>query len=128
MRFRVGLTCFIMMLGFIWLDSATHKNRKIDGKHFSAKLTQAGNDTEYKADVVFVGKAVNIRFLDGQMMPPTTRNDRLLTLYLYDEIVSDPLRVHLKQVLPPVSKRRGDDNPDNWEIVAEWWMSVDLDN
>ena len=128
MKVRIGLICFIMTLGFVWLDSAMHNKSRLDGRHFSATLSQAGSDVQYKADVVFVGKAVNIRFLDGQALPPIPRNDRLLTLYLYEDNISEPLRVHLKQVVPPVSKRRGDDNPDDWEIVAEWWMSVDLKN
>ena len=128
MKHRVILTSLIVVLGWFQISPATYKSLKIDGRHFPAVLVQSGSDVEYKADVVFKGKAVNINFLIGQVLPATTRNNRLLTLYLYEEKITDPDRIHLKQVIPPVQKRRGNDDPDTWEVVAEWWMSVDLDD
>ena len=128
MKHRVVLACLILVFGCIQINPAIYKSLKIDGNHYSAVLVQSGSDVEYKADVVFKGKAVNINFLVGQVLPATTRNNRLLTLYLYEEEITDPERVHLKQLIPPVQKRRGNDDPDTWEVVAEWWMSVDLDD
>lgn len=117
---------FIMVFVFLSmsLSPASYKGENIDGKHFPATITKKGTNKAYKVDVVFVGKAVNIRFAPNQILPPEAINNPFMTLYLKNEIISSSGMVLLKQVKPP--EVMDDSKPEDWEAAAFWNMKLNL--
>jgi len=116
------------MIVFFWvsifLSSASFQGENIDGKHFPAAITKKDSNKTYKVDVVFVGKAANIRFAANQILPPEANNNYFMTLYLKDEIIRNPGMVLLKEVKPP--EVMDNSNPEDWEAAAFWNMKLDL--
>lgn len=124
---KKSIILIILVLSFILsLYPAIYKNKNIDKKHFSALMWMKGTKEKYKVDVVFVKKAANIIFDEGQMLPHIIRNDRFLTLYLIDEKIENLNNIILKQVNPPIIKNNEKTDPDKWEIAAIWIMKIDL--
>ena len=117
---------FIIVFVFlpVFLTSASFRGENIDGKHFPATITKRGTNKDYKVDVVFVGKAANIRFSGTQILPPEANNNYFMTLYLKNEVISSPGTVLLKQVKPP--EVMDDSKPEDWEATAFWNMKLDL--
>jgi hypothetical protein len=117
---------FIIVFVFlsVSLSPATYRGENIDGKHFPATITKKGTNKAYKVDVVFVGKAANIRFAATQILPPEANNNYFITLYLKNEVISSPGMVLLKQVKPP--EVMDNSQPEDWEAAAFWNMKLDL--
>ena len=118
----------VFVIAFFWvsisLSPATYEGEKIDGKHFPAAITKRGTNKTYKVDVVFVGKAANIRFAANQILPPEANNNYFMTLYLKNEVISNPGMVLLKQVKPP--EVMDNSKPEDWEATDFWYMKLDL--
>ena len=106
------------------LFGAIYQGEKIDDKHFSAEITREDSDATYKVDVVFVGKAANIRFAANQILPFEANDSIFMTLYLRQEEIQDPEKVVLKQVKPP--EIMNDSKPEDWEAAAIWHMKINL--
>jgi hypothetical protein len=122
-----GWILVLVLLGLsLFLYPAIYKNETIDGKHFDAELRQKDVDMVYQVDVVFKGKAANIYFKPGQVLPISQGNNQYMTLYLKEEVITDPENVTLRQVKPPVVMSGSDANPDNWETTAIWIMKVKM--
>jgi len=107
--------------------SATFHGQTLDGNHYRAQIWQKGSDVRYHVDAVFVGKAVNMRFLEGQILPPTLRSGTLFTLYLETTVIEKTEDIALKQLVPPVSDDRHATDPDTWDVVARWFMDIVLE-
>lgn len=117
----------VVALGFsLTLFPATYKNETIDGKHFDAEMRQADADVVYQVDVVFKGKAANIYFKPGQVLPVSQGENQYMTLYLKEEVIIDLGNVTLRQVKAPVVMSGKDANPDNWETMAIWLLKVKM--
>jgi hypothetical protein len=118
----------VLIMVFVFLSAslspATYRGKNIDEKHFPATITKKGTNNTYKVDVVFVGKAANIRFPANQILPLEANNNYYMTLYLKDEVISSPGMVLLKQVKTPVVI--DDSKPEDWEAAAFWNMKLDL--
>jgi hypothetical protein len=122
-RYALVFIIFIVSLS-ISLSPASYRGENIDGKHFPATITKRGANKTYKVDVVFVGKAANIRFAGNQMLPREANNNYFMTLYLKNEVIRNPGMVLLKQVKPP--EVMDDSKPEDWEAAAFWYMKLDL--
>jgi hypothetical protein len=118
----------VFVIAFFWVSiflfPASFQGENIDGKHFPAAITKKDTNKTYKVDVVFVGKAANIRFPSNQILPPVANNNYFMTLYLKDEVIMDPGMVPLKQVKPP--EVMDDSKPEDWEAADFWYMKLDL--
>ena len=119
---------FFLISCSYFLSSAEYKSEKIDGRHYPAKIWIEGSDIKYKVDVVFVGKAANIVFNTGQILPATSRSGRYITLYLKKEVIEDQKNIILKQVIPPVIMGDKNKDPEKWKVGAIWIMSIDINN
>ena len=108
----------------VFLFPATYKGKKIDEKHFSAKIQMKGATNVYTVDVVFVGKKANMAFPLHRALPIEAGNSTFMTLYLLKEEIKDPKKILLKQVSPPVVMN--DKDPEEWEATAYWFMELDL--
>jgi hypothetical protein len=108
----------------IFLFPATYKGKKIDEKHFSAKIQMKGATNVYNVDVVFIGNKANLAFALYQVLPIEAGNSTFMTLYLLKEEIKDPKKILLKQVSPPVIMN--DKDPEEWEATAYWFMELDL--
>ncbi|MGD2085992.1 MAG: hypothetical protein PVH61_07400 [Candidatus Aminicenantes bacterium] len=108
----------------ISLSPASYRGENIDRKHFPATITKKDTKKPYKVDVVFVGKAANIRFPANQLLPPEANDNYFMTLYLKDDVIRNPEKVLLKQVKPP--EVMNDSKPEDWEAAAFWYMKLDL--
>ncbi|UCH94338.1 MAG: hypothetical protein JSV88_29280 [Candidatus Aminicenantes bacterium] len=106
------------------LFPAIYEGKKIDEKHFPATIKKKDTKMEYRVDVVFVGKAANIRFAVNQILPVEANNSFFITLYLENEVIEDPGKILLKQVKPPPNL--DDSKPEDWEAVKYWIMKLDL--
>ena len=124
-KYTYILIIFVVMFS-IGLFSATYKGKKIDKKHLSAYIWLKETKVKYKVDVVFVKKAANIVFDEGQELPLSQGNSIYLTLYLPKEEIVDSQYIVLKQVKPPENEGDRESDPDKWEIAAIWIMALDL--
>jgi hypothetical protein len=106
------------------LFPAVYKGKTIDEKHFSAEIKLKDTKPVYKVDVVFVGKAANLRFFPNQMLPVEADNNVFMTLYLEKETIDDPGKIKLKQVKPPPDMDNS--KPEDWEAINTWIMKIDL--
>ena len=117
------LLCFILVLS---LSAAIYKDKKIDNTHYSATIWLKDSDVTYTVDVVFVGKAANIVFDEGQMLPHILRSGRFVTFYLKNETIKNLKKIPLRQVNPPIITGTKKTNPDNWETAAIWFMHLQI--
>ena len=126
----VILICCVFVLTCT-LSSAIFEGENIDKKHFPCILKPEYSQIVYRANVVFVGRAANIRFHANQILPVDLNGNSFLTLYLVeDENIDDHTKVILKQVIPPEvlveGENRPENKPENWEAKTFWTMKLDL--
>lgn len=133
--------------------TATYNGKKIDNKHFPAKLKlinyfpeknpfkgyvyDYGKDNEYEyksygiydVDVVFVGKAARIAFNPNNALPlpDATQKSLFLTLYLLNEEINNPSQVRLKHTLNTSDfiSINGSD-PEKFPTIAIWMISLNM--
>jgi len=107
---------------------AEYQGKNIDSIHFSAKIKE--KDAEdipenyYAVDVVFVGKAANIRFNPNQILPLAFSDNQFQTFYLLEKEIKDADEVILKQVQVPMEE--ASTPPEDWPETVRWVMKVDL--
>lgn len=123
---KTALFILLTIIMVVFLSTAVYKGKKIDNTHFSATIWLKDSDVTYRVDVVFVGKAANIVFDEGQMLPQIPRNDRFVTFYLKEEIIKDPKKITLRQVNPPIIEDDKQSDPDKWETAAIWYMHLNM--
>jgi hypothetical protein len=121
---KYGMVFMSVLFCVSSLFGAVYQGEKIDGKHFPAEISEKDSKSTYKVDVVFVGKAANIRFAANQILPLAANDNTFITLYLEQEKILDPEKVVLKQVKPP--EDMNDSKPEDWEAAAFWHMKLDL--
>jgi hypothetical protein len=121
---RYGMVLMTALFCLSSLFGAIYQGEKIDNKHFPAEITREESSSTYKVDVVFVGKAANIRFAANQILPFEANDSIFMTLYLQEEDIQDPENVVLKQVKPP--DNMDDSKPEDWEAAALWHMKLDM--
>jgi hypothetical protein len=124
---KTALSLILCVALVLMLSAAIYKGKKIDNTHFSATIWLKDSDVSYGVDVVFVGKAANIVFDEGQMLPHIPRNDRFVTFYLKEEIIKDPKKITLRQVNPPIITKDKNSDPDQWETAAIWYMRLNIE-
>ncbi len=107
-------------------QAAIYKEESIDGKTFRAEVWLEEQKDTYRASVVFVNKAANLIFDTNQILPPVPRNDRFVTLYLFDEHIANPDKIKAKQVAPPDTISNGYDDPSTWPPAATWYIKLYL--
>lgn len=110
----------------VFLSPAIYKGKKIDEKHFPATIKKKDTTQAYRVDVVFVGKAANLRFAVNQVLPIEANNNLFMTLYLENNVIDDPEKVILKQVKPPDDMNNS--KPEDWEAVAFWHLKLDVNS
>ena len=117
----------VFTLAFFWISTqlfpAAYMGKTIDEKHFPAEIKLKNSKFAYKVDVVFLGKAANIRFLPNQILPVEANNNNLITLYLKEESIQNPGNIVLKQVIPPPDNDNS--KPEDWEAGNIWIMKID---
>ncbi|MCP5051437.1 MAG: hypothetical protein GY940_29995 [bacterium] len=125
MRKYVWILTAILVCWSFSLSPAIFEGERIDKKNFPATIQKEGIPTVYRVDVVFIGRAANIRFAVNQVLPIEASNNSFMTLYLVkDENIDDHDEVILKQVIqPPVID---DSKPEDWATSAIWIMKLDL--
>ena len=121
---KKSMVIIILLMWGFFLPGAVYHGEKIDKRHFPAEITKEDTTATYKVDVVFVGKAANIRFAANQILPFDANNNIFMTLYLEKEEIQDPGKVVLKQVKPP--EDMDNSKPEDWEAAAHWDMKLDL--
>lgn len=156
---RRFLWVFLSVIFFLPLGvfTATYNGKKIDNKHFSAKLQlikyfpdknlyidenvydEYGKKKEYEyyksygiydVDVVFVDKAAKIFFNPNSILPlpDATQKSSFLTLYLINEDIENPSRVMLKHTLNTSDVIPLEEpDPDKLPTIAIWLISLNMD-
>ncbi len=106
--------------------AALYKNEVIDGQTFRAEVWLEEQKDTYRASVVFVNKAANLIFDTNQILPQVSRNDRYLTLYLFDEHIINPDKIKAKQVISPDNITNDNEDPSTWPPAATWYIKLYL--
>ena len=126
--FTIPITALFIFLAFVAIPThaAIYKDEVIDGKTFRAEVWLEEQKSTYRVSVVFVNKAANLIFDTNQVLPPVPRNDRFLTLYLFDEHITNPDKIKAKQVAPPDELTDDNENPATWPPTATWYIKLNL--
>lgn len=124
----ISMTALLIFLATtaVPTQAAVYKDEVIDGTTFRAEVWMAEQKSTYRVSVVFVKKAANLIFDTNQILPLIQRNDRFLTLYLFDEHITNPDKIKAKQVSPPDTITNDNEDPANWPPTATWYIKLYL--